>query len=1423
MNPSAVVGSGNVTGTITLNGPAGVNGTIITLSADSVDATVPRSVTVATGQTSADFIITTRSVTNTVQVNLSASDGTVSQSVVLQVNPPPPFTVQVSFRPATSAVPAGYMVDTGAAYDAGRGYGWVREDSLSGTLVPLDLTTNTRDRNRTGIDPLLSTLMQMQYPYADGAAVNIPGAWEYNLPNGSYQVTVSSGDKPSKSKGYDSLNTLNVEGVNAISLFRGSASQEYKQATVPVTVSDGQLTIDAIGGTNTKINYVIITNQGVTQLSHPSVVQTNPVNGATGTDRGQSIQADVSLPNTGSGIDQNTLNTTNVQLYRTSDHSMIPGIVNTTGGDDAIIYQPSSPLASTTSYTFSVTANVRDQSGASFVPYTMTFTTGDSIAVLPNPNVQFTQSVPYVGGGATNLTIGPDGRLYAAFIDGTIGRWSIGTDGSLSGMETFSGLSGRAIIGLVFDPHNPTLLWVTDNDPVYPQPATDFTGRISQIFLGSSNGDGTFSATIQDYIVGLPRSAKDHMVNSLVFGPDGNLYTSVGANSPAGAPDPAWDNRQERLLSAAVLQIDPTLTSGLPINVQTEPYNGLPGSYDPTVPGAPVRLYAIGLRNIYDMVWHSNGSLYCPTNGASAGGNTPATPTGYSPAAPAITSTPVEDDFLNRVVAGGYYGHPNSLRGQYVLDGGNPTAGPDPQEIVSQGKYNGYPVGIAPDSNWRPAAWDFGAHRSPDGCLEYKSNAFGSALQHQILVVEYSSGKDIVALSLGGDGSVTGETQVFSGLNSPVGLTEDTRNGNLYVAELINGGASGQISLLRPQTPIIAVSPSQMIFSGAQSGPASATQTVTVSNTGLANLTIPAGGITFDGAGAGQYTLTSTPTLPAVLAPGTSITLGVAFASTAAGEQDARLLIASNAPTLPQAVVTLRGLAAPVGSEPSLQYILNIFQIPVNDGDPTPDTSDLPTNYPIGDEVLVPRFQKAGTGPVTVQALAVYAGVGGQTGSTGPATGNVGQFGWYVSGKPTAPNPPRNTVFTIPGASAQTLNPTVNGSTSFDPGPNNFGLYTTWDYFNGRNTYSEDSLNTFTETLPPHHMRAYVMKNPDGSVVPNAYVVAFEDSAHTSDCNDLVLIVRNVQPATGTVSLTNLDGAPFPDRLCFNAIGTPSTPYAAGVHNQSTLRITNTGPDPLTITGLPIDSTNWQIASTGPTLPATIAPSGTLDVPVQFIATSGRVSTGTLTVQSNDVAAPSTPVQLAGYWQSIPEGSPSQEPTFPEVIQVFGYSTVIVGPGQQLDEHGHVDAVGEEILSPYWNIADPTKKVTVRQLSADHTQGNSQTFKWYTQGTPGTIHLIMTMDGTDAQSFLPRLSGLTGPAQATFQPVGPFGFKIQNEFSDPTLNQLSSDLAAGGVAPVGHHVRFWPARDRSGYYIPYTWLMTMDYSGGISTTTTTSI
>jgi hypothetical protein len=159
-----------------------------------------------------------------------------------------PLAAKVNFGPAGAAVPSGYVADSGGAFDAGRGFGWVAQNSSD----PLSLVGNGRERNQVS-DQRLDTLMHMQYTGTSNG-VATPGRWEYALPAGTYDVTVAVGDP-----GYtNSVHRLAVEGTLAVNNFAPSSANLFKTATVRVAVADGRLTLDAAGGTNTKILYVDI-------------------------------------------------------------------------------------------------------------------------------------------------------------------------------------------------------------------------------------------------------------------------------------------------------------------------------------------------------------------------------------------------------------------------------------------------------------------------------------------------------------------------------------------------------------------------------------------------------------------------------------------------------------------------------------------------------------------------------------------------------------------------------------------------------------------------------------------------------------------------------------------------------------------------------------------------------------------------------------------------------------------------------------------------------------------------------------------------------------------------------------------------------------------------------------------------------------
>ena len=157
------------------------------------------------------------------------------------------------------------------------------------------------------------------------------------------------------------------------------------------------------------------------------------------------------------------------------------------------------------------------------------------------------------GAGFTAVQVGMDRRLYAASDDGRIFRYDINADGSVGPARIFTTLQKaeggpRLITGFCFDPHSTAadpVLWVSHGYRGFEK-APDFSGRITRI-------SGSDLEIVQDVIVGLPRSYRDHLNNQPSFGPDGALYFPQGSNTASGAPDEYWGGRQEHLLSGSIL------------------------------------------------------------------------------------------------------------------------------------------------------------------------------------------------------------------------------------------------------------------------------------------------------------------------------------------------------------------------------------------------------------------------------------------------------------------------------------------------------------------------------------------------------------------------------------------------------------------------------------------------------------------------------------------------------------------------------------------------------------------------------------------------------------------------------------------------------------------------------------------------------
>jgi glucose/arabinose dehydrogenase len=500
----------------------------------------------------------------------------------------------------------------------------------------------------------------------------------------------------------------------------------------------------------------------------PSVTSMDPPDESTNVPTTTSVVLQLSEP-----ADPATVNSNGVRILR-PDGTVVPASYNTDAAGSLVSMTPSSPLATLTKYEVRTNTNLRTESGVSYASLRNSFTTGTT--GTPGSGLNFNRTS--IGGlnAPTVVTRGPDKKLYVGNAFGEIRRWNLDASGVPTGSpQLFKPVGDRTIIGLTFDPastQSEPIVWISHNTLGY-QNMPNYTGKVSVL-----TGPGL---NPRDVITGLPRSVKDHFTNSIRFGPDGKLYIAQGANNGYGAPDAAWGNRAEDPLSAAILVAS--------VNPFTATVNVNPNSgYDPSATNAPVKRYATGVRNAYDLVWHPNGKLYAPVN-ESAGGNAPAGPDNE-----ALFDLPAGRDFLADIQPGGYYGHPNPSVGRYVLNGGNPTSGVDPWEVPQ------YTMGVRPESNWRRPILDFGLHRSANGIDVYRNGAFNSALKNHLVVAEFSNGDDLLDLTLNSSGGVTSVKRLAGGFNNPLDLFCSTEFGTIYVVEYgdADTGSGGALVTLRP-------------------------------------------------------------------------------------------------------------------------------------------------------------------------------------------------------------------------------------------------------------------------------------------------------------------------------------------------------------------------------------------------------------------------------------------------------------------------------------------------------------------------------------------------------------------------------------------------------------------------------------------------
>lgn len=223
----------------------------------------------------------------------------------------------------------------------------------------------------------------------------------------------------------------------------------------------------------------------------------------------------------------------------------------------------------------------------------------------------------------------------------------------------------------------------------------------------------------------------------------------------------------------------------------------------------------------------------------------------------------------------------------------------------------------------------------------------------------------------------------------------------------------------------------------------------------------------------------------------------------------------------------------------------------------------------------------------------------------------------------------------------------------------------------------------------------------------------------------------------------------------------------------------------------------FRVAST---LPATIAPGGSLRVPVVFDPPATNVGSvdATALVSVAGSATPSTVVELRGLAtrSEFDEG----EPALATIVATLGYRTDIGGRALAL---GTVSTpIGEEVRAQRFVRAGPGP-VRLQALARYSPQG---LLELGYRTADGELTAVETLRAEASQTLFPPA---VGGAVPTFDP-GAAPFSLEAERLGGTRVSTVDDVNPPALA---HRMRAYPARsDATGLVLAHTWIVAIEES-----------
>ena len=403
----------------------------------------------------------------------------------------------------------------------------------------------------------------------------------------------------------------------------------------------------------------------------------------------------------------------------------------------------------------------------------------------------------------TTLQFGPDGKLYVGVMDGWIHILDVTRNGANNysanldtTIELIRNVQNHNDDGTLNSTKQRLLTGIhvagTAANPVIYAASSDWrqaagpSGNDSNLDTNSGilhkltkNGN---TWTKQDLVRGLPRSEENHVSNGLLLLND-KIYLNVGGHTNEGLPSNNFAELPEYALSAAVLEIDLNMIGNTTYDLPTldgpadqfDPFGGHDGlNQAKLVENGPVKIFATGFRNAYDIVHTEDNRFYIWDNGPNTGwGGQP----GNNCLNLIDNGGNKSQDGLHLVTQGYYAGHPNPTRGNKAntFGGQSPIEGPaNPEECVY----------LAPGTASGALTLK---NSSTNGLDEYTASNFGGAMRNDLIAISFNGDVTRVELNEAGN-QVTSQSTLEDVGQSPLDVTTQgdaqTFPGTIWVADL---------------------------------------------------------------------------------------------------------------------------------------------------------------------------------------------------------------------------------------------------------------------------------------------------------------------------------------------------------------------------------------------------------------------------------------------------------------------------------------------------------------------------------------------------------------------------------------------------------------------------------------------------------------